>query len=63
MSELTALHTAVDLAGEGFATGFDGQYLIDSVEQVFTASGWRTTVQCNGGKAGKVQAKGSVRRR
>ncbi|QCI14237.1 phage late control D family protein [Pseudomonas putida] len=52
---------SIDL--EGFATGLDGQYLIDSVEQVFTASGWLTTVQCNGGKAGKVQAKGSVRRR
>lgn len=52
---------SIDL--EGFATGLNGQYLIDSVEQVFTASGWRTTVHCNGGKAGKVQAKGSVRRR
>ena len=59
----TDLFAERSIAVEGFADGLDGQYLIDSVEQAFTASGWRTTVQCNGGKAGKVQAKGSVRRR
>jgi len=48
---------------QGFVDGLDGQYQIDSVEQVFTASGWRTTVQGNGGKAGKVQAKGVAPRR
>ncbi|HGM5581557.1 TPA: phage late control D family protein [Pseudomonas putida] len=42
----------------GFVDGLDGQYLIDSVEQVFTTSGWRTTVQCNGGKAGKARNAG-----
>ena len=42
----------------GFVDGLDGQYLIDSVEQVFTPSGWRTTVQCNGGKTGKAASKG-----
>ncbi|WP_060510117.1 phage late control D family protein [Pseudomonas sp. NBRC 111124] len=52
---------SIDL--QGFVDGLDGQYQIDSVEQVFTASGWRTTVQGNGGKAGKVQAKGAVPRR
>ena len=52
---------SVDL--HGFVDGLDGQYQIDSVEQVFTGSGWRTTVQGNGGKAGKVQAKGVASRR
>ena len=31
---------------------------MDSVEQVFTQSGWTTTVECNGGKQGKAKAKG-----
>ncbi|CAM4057434.1 putative baseplate hub protein [Pseudomonas reidholzensis] len=44
----------------GFIAGLDGPYLIESVEQVFTNSGWRTTVQCNGGKQGKAKAKGSA---
>ncbi|MFJ4444188.1 phage late control D family protein [Pseudomonas sp. NPDC089422] len=52
---------SIDL--QGFVDGLDGLYQIDSVEQVFTASGWRTTVQGNGGKAGKVQAKGAAPRR
>lgn len=43
---------------QGFKVGLDGEYLVDSVEQVFTASGWTTTVECNGGKKGKAQAKG-----
>ena len=38
---------------QGFKTGLDGEYLVDSVEQVFTQSGWITTVECNGGKQGK----------
>ena len=52
---------SIDL--QGFVDGLDGQYQIDSVEQVFTASGWRTTVQGNGGKTGKVKAKGAAPRR
>lgn len=43
---------------QGFKNGLDGEYLVDSVEQVFTASGWTTTVECNGGKKGKATAKG-----
>lgn len=43
---------------QGFKSGLDGEYLVDSVEQVFTASGWSTTVECNGGKKGKAKAKG-----
>lgn len=52
---------AIDV--QGFLAGLDGLYLIDSVEQVFTSSGWRTTVQCNGGRQGKARAKGSAPRR
>ena len=43
---------------QGFKTGLDGEYLVDSVEQVFTQSGWSTTVECNAGKQGKAKAKG-----
>ncbi|WP_406821518.1 phage late control D family protein [Pseudomonas sp. KnCO4] len=46
------------ISAQGFKVGLDGEYLIDSVEQVFTASGWSTTVECNGGKKGKAKAKG-----
>lgn len=42
----------------GFKDGFDGEYLVDSLEQVFTQSGWSTTVECNGGKKGKAKAVG-----
>ncbi|MFJ2981295.1 MULTISPECIES: phage late control D family protein [unclassified Pseudomonas] len=52
---------SIDL--QGFALGLDGQYQIDAVEHVLTGSGWRTTVQGNGGKAGKVKAKGVAPRR
>ncbi|WP_109512596.1 phage late control D family protein [Pseudomonas ovata] len=46
----------------GFKIGLDGQYLVDSVEQVFTQGGWSTTVECNGGKDGKAKAKGSKKK-
>lgn len=38
---------------QGFKVCLDGEYLADSVEQVFTQSGWSTTVECNAGKQGK----------
>ncbi|WP_350649090.1 contractile injection system protein, VgrG/Pvc8 family [Pseudomonas sp. HY13-MNA-CIBAN-0226] len=41
-----------------FKPGLDGDYLVDSVEQVFTQSGWSTTVECNAGKKGKAKAPG-----
>ncbi|QVM90213.1 phage late control D family protein [Pseudomonas entomophila] len=47
----------------GFLAGLDGAYLVESVEQVFTSSGWRTTVQCNGGRQGKAKAEGAAPRR
>jgi phage protein D len=46
----------------GFKVGIDGEYLVDSVEQVFTQSGWSTTVECNGGKKGKAKAKGKKKK-
>lgn len=47
---------------QGFKVGFDGEYLVDSVEQVYTQSGWSTTVECNGGKQGKAKAKGKKKK-
>lgn len=43
---------------QGFKPGLDGEYLVDSVEQIFTQSGWTTTVECNAGKQGKAKGKG-----
>lgn len=47
---------------QGFKVGLDGEYLADSVEQVYTQSGWSTTVECNGGKKGKAKAKGKKKK-
>ncbi|MGE7992147.1 phage late control D family protein [Pseudomonas sp. NPDC089554] len=58
----TDLFAERSLEAKGFLDGLDGTYLIESVEQVFTQSGWRTTVQCSGGRAGKAKAKGSAPR-
>lgn len=54
----TDLFAERSINAQGFKTGLDGEYLVDSVEQVFTQSGWTTTVECNGGKQGKAKAKG-----
>lgn len=53
----TDLFAERSVNAEGFKTGIDGEYLVDSVEQVFTQAGWSTTVECNGGKKGKAKAK------
>ena len=47
---------------QGFKTGLDGDYQVDSVEQVYTQAGWTTTVECNGGKKGKAGAKGKKKK-
>ncbi|MDE4537663.1 late control protein [Pseudomonas sp. ITEM 17296] len=47
---------------QDFKDGFDGEYLVDSVEQVFTQAGWSTTVECNGGKKGKAKAAGKKKK-
>lgn len=59
----TDLFAERSLELQGFVAGLDGLYLVESVEQVFTSSGWRSTVQCNGGKQGKAKAKGAAPRR
>lgn len=47
---------------QGFKVGLDGEYLVDSVEQTFDASGWTTAVECNGGKKGKAKARGKKKK-
>ncbi|MEN5237220.1 MULTISPECIES: phage late control D family protein [Pseudomonas] len=59
----TDLFAEREIEARGFLAGLDGPYLIESVEQVFTSSGWRTTVQCSGGRQGKARAKGAAPRR
>ncbi|MCO7516409.1 contractile injection system protein, VgrG/Pvc8 family [Pseudomonas guariconensis] len=48
---------------QGIKNGLDGEYLVDSVEQVFSSAGWSTTVECNGGKKGKAKAKGKKKKK
>jgi len=48
---------------QGFKDGLDGDFLVDSVEQVFTQSAWSTTVECNAGKKGKAKAAGKKKQR
>ncbi|MNJ34749.1 phage late control protein GPD [compost metagenome] len=57
MAGRTDLFAERMIRAQGFKGGLDGEYLVDSVEQVFTQSGWTTTVECNGGKKGKAKAK------
>ncbi|WP_460155212.1 phage late control D family protein [Pseudomonas sp. S2_B12] len=59
----TDLFAERTIDAQGFKVGFDGEYLVDSVEQVYTQSGWSTTVECNGGKKGKAKAKGKKKNR
>ncbi|AOS38476.1 late control protein [Pseudomonas brassicacearum] len=47
----------------GIKPGLDGEYLAEAVEQLFTSSGWTTTVECNGGKKGKANAKGKKKKK
>lgn len=48
---------------QGIKPGLDGEYLAEAVEQLFTSSGWTTTVECNGGKKGKANAKGKNKKK
>jgi phage protein D len=54
----TDLFAERPIIAQGFKVGLDGEYLTDSVEQVYTQAGWSTTVECNGGKTGKAKAEG-----
>lgn len=52
----TDLFAERQISAQGFKDGLDGEFLVDSVEQVFTQSGWSTTVECNAGNKGKSNA-------
>ena len=52
----TDLFAERQINAQGFKEGLDGVFLVDSVEQVFTQTGWSTTVECNAGKKGKAKA-------
>jgi phage protein D len=54
----TDLFAERQIIATGFKVGLDGDYLVDSVEQVYTQSGWSTTIECNAGKKGKAKAAG-----
>lgn len=54
----TDLFAERTINAQGFKVGLDGEYLADSVEQVYTQAGWSTAVECNGGNKGKAKAKG-----
>lgn len=54
----TDLFAERQINAQGFKEGLDGVFLVDSVEQVFTQTGWSTTVECNAGKKGKAKAVG-----
>lgn len=54
----TDLFAERQVNAQGFKDGLDGVFLVDSVEQVFTQTGWSTTVECNAGKKGKAKAAG-----
>ena len=58
----TDLFAELSINAQGFKPGLDGEYLVDSVDQVFTQSGWSTTVECNGGKKGKAKASGKKKK-
>lgn len=62
MAGRTDLFAECSINALGFKVGLDGEYLVDGVEQVFTASGWTTTVECNGGKKGKAKAAGKKKK-
>jgi phage protein D len=62
MAGRTDLFAERMISAQGFKPGLDGEYLVDSVEQVFTQSGWTTTAECNGGKKGKAKAAGKPKK-
>ena len=63
MDGRTDLFAERPIIAQGFKVGLDGEYLTDSVEQVYTQAGWSTTVECNGGKTGKAGAKGKKKKK
>lgn len=62
-STQTDLFAERQINAQGFKEGLDGEFLVDSVEQVYTQSGWSTTVECNAGKKGKAKAAGKKKKK
>jgi len=62
MDGRTDLFAERPINAQGFKVGLDGEYLADSVEQVYTQAGWSTTVECNGGNKGKAKVKGNKKK-
>lgn len=58
----TDLFAERQINAQGFKDGLDGEFLVDSVEQVFTQSGWSTTVECNAGRRGRPRRPARKRR-
>lgn len=58
MNGRTDVFAESPVSAKGFKEGADGEYMADSVEQLWTQSGWTTTVECNAGNKGKADAKG-----
>ncbi len=59
----TDLFAEREVTAQEFKEGLNGEYLVDSVEQVYTQAGWSTTVGCNGGKKGKATASSRKRKK
>lgn len=59
----TDLYAERLIDAQGFKEGLEGEYLVDSVEQIYTQSGWSTTVECNGGNKGKAKATGMKKKK
>jgi phage protein D len=59
----TDLFAERHINAQGFKDGLDGDFLVDSVEQVFTQAGWSTTVECNAGKKGKSNTGKSTKKK
>jgi phage protein D len=62
MNGRTDLFAESKIVAQGFKEGADGEYLVDSVEQTWTQSGWTTSVECNAGNKGKADADGKKKK-
>ncbi len=63
MSGRTDVFAESPISAQGFKEGADGKYLAESVEQLWSQSGWTTTVECNAGNKGKADAKGKKKKK
>jgi phage protein D len=54
----TDIFAECPIVAQGFKVGLDCEFLTESVQHTYTQAGWSITVECNGGKKGKANAKG-----